>query len=148
MMTQTNAPNIEAARSLANGGPVLYPGSTIETKLLEIADLDFEWTCSFLGAESEVEELSWPTARHLFNSKALTVEEEQAITNGESPEIADPAASRLYELAAGEALALLKQYAQSNPYRSARLRARVCAAIRAELAALVEDWDAVNGGAE
>ena len=148
MMTQTNAPNIEAARSLANGGPVLYPGSTIETKLLEIADLDFEWTCSFLGAESEVEELSWPTARHLFDSKALTVEEEQAITNGESPEIADAAAARREERAAGEARAGRKQDAQSNPDRAARRRARVCAAIRAELAALVEDWDALNGGAE
>lgn len=134
--------NIPTARRLTEG-PVLFPGSTIEMPVPEIDCIDFPWTVNFYRPEQEVEELTKPELRYTLRPHTVAFEEEQAIQSGEPSALAREVSLRLLEGAAGEALSVLRQYAEHNPYRSARLRSRVCTAIRAELDALVAEWDQV-----
>lgn len=137
-----NSLNIATARRLPDG-PVLFEGSSIEMPVPEINCGDFEWTLNFYRPERELDQLSKPEFRCSLSSGSTTFEEEQAIQSGEPSELAREVSLRLFEEASGEALSVLRQYAESNPFRSYRLRSRVCSAIRAELAALVAEWDQV-----
>ena len=139
-----NPEAIRAARAVLRGRFPL-PGTNTE---IDQSDIQADWTYSFFEPEKDVASLSAPEARTaLAHGLNLTLKEEMALHSAEPDQLGVELSLRVYELAASEALEVLMKYSQDNPYRSSRLRARVCAAIREELAALVSDWDALNGGA-
>lgn len=107
---------------------------------------DAPWSEWMFSPEGILSDLCDPANRGLM-VPALSRKEARALTRG-GTECARISA-KVLGLAAKEALQTLVELAEGSAVGTPRLRARLCVAVRQELAALVEEWTEVEkDGAE
>ncbi len=135
---------------IAQAKDVLQGRLTVAGLELRGEEITADWREMLFTPEIELEDTSRPSCRHHLRTSSLSFEEEQAVRRVVLDDFGRDIANRVYQEAASEAVAALIEHATTSPYHSFRLRARICLAIREELAALVADWNGLAkvGGEE
>ena len=126
---------------IAQAQDVLQGRLTVAGLELRGEEITTDWREMLFTPEVELEDHCRPDHRHQLGSSRLSFEEERAVREMQLDDLGRDIANRVYQEAASEAVAALVEHATASPYHSFRLRARICLAIREELAALVADWN-------
>lgn len=116
---------------------------------IEFDELHTEWQHLLMKPGSEVARLSEPGSRNCLHplGGSLSREEEEAVLAAELDELGRSVAARIYLSAIEECVnALCEMSSTSRPFRSYRMVARMCSAIREELQALLQEWDSLGLG--
>ena len=129
---------------IAQAQDVLQGRLTVAGLELRGEEITADWREMLFTPEVEVEDHCRPDHRHQLGSSRLSLEEENAVRETELEDFGRDIANRIYQEATSEAVAALVEHATTSPYHSFRLRARICLAIREELAALVADWNGLT----
>lgn len=142
--------SIRAARALVAGELPLANGLTIDEPDL-LRHIDAEWPACMFWPDEAIESASEPTACVLLAlGHGLEGEEEDAALDDTPSPLRSKVLAQIYEAAATEAVDRLFSLAQErgpDGYRNCRLRARLCKAVREELAELLREWDELEATA-
>ena len=131
---------VTAARDVLEGRLTLPGGVPISKD-----QIHSDWKDALFEPEEDIVSFSQPAARNCLSRLELSSEEEDAVWETELDDLGIAVAARIYREALTEAFNGLMRLASAPQFNSARLNARLCSAIREELAVLVEEWETVAG---
>lgn len=128
----------------------LHLGAGLSLDEADLRAVDAEWPAAMFWPEETIEDFSEPdTVKLLAVRLEMSAEDEDAALNPSPSPRRSQVLALIYESAIKEAVETLMGLSPergNHEYRNCRMRVRMCAAVREELAELLAEWDKLNLG--